>query len=152
MSWFKERNKSLWPTGNIFHKPSITPAANYGAWRYWWSVLMALSKICQSSCRGRFANRRGCSVGVVSNKTPSHSQLLQIIKGHHMSLLMLSWQMTWLESKYETDESRAKKYFTGTRNWVGDPDGRQSAVTDSQTAIIIEQKVKVVEKRFWRVK
>lgn len=107
---------------------------------------MVLSKICQSSCWGRFANRRGCSVGVVSNKTPSHSQLLQIIKGHHMSLLMLSWQMTWLESKYETDESRAKKYFTGTQNWVGDPYGRRSAVTDSHTAIIIERKVKVVEK------
>lgn len=51
----------------------------------------------------------GCSVGAASNKTPSHSQLLQTIKGHHMSLVVLSWQMTWLESKSATDERGVSK-------------------------------------------
>lgn len=50
-----------------------------------------------------------CSVGAASNKTPSHSQLLQTIKGHHMSLVVLSWQMTWLESKSATDERGVSK-------------------------------------------
>lgn len=36
-------------------------------------------------------------------------QLLQTIKGHHMSLVVLSWQMTWLESKSTTDERGASK-------------------------------------------
>lgn len=50
-----------------------------------------------------------CSVVAAPNKTPSHSQLLQTIKGHHMSLVVLSWQMTWLESKSATDERRVSK-------------------------------------------
>lgn len=107
-------------------------------WRYYLKSITAHSDLAEEGLLtdGRF------SVGAVSNKTPSHSQLLPTIKGHHMSLVLLSWQMTWLESKSATDESRvlkeggiiapAQRAWTSERNWW------KSVATDSKIMIILE--------------
>lgn len=81
-----------------------------------------------------------CSVVAASNKTssrPDHSQLLQTIKGHHMSLVALSWQMTWLESKSATDERGVSKE---SRNIARELRIERSVATNSEIMIIIEQR------------
>ncbi len=74
----------------------------------WWYCLKSITAQNDLAEEGLPTDGR-FSVGYASNKTPSHSQLLQTTKGHHMSLVVLSWQMTWLESKSTTDERGASK-------------------------------------------
>lgn len=74
----------------------------------WWCCLKSITAESDLAEEGLLTDGR-LSVGAASNKTPSHSQLLQTIRGHHMSLVVLSWQMTWLESKSATDERGASK-------------------------------------------
>ncbi len=74
----------------------------------WWYCLKSITAQNDLAEEGLLTDGR-FSVGYASNKTPSHSQLLQTTKGRHMSLVVLSWQMTWLESKSTTDERGASK-------------------------------------------